>query len=147
MEGIAYCINMFQRICEYAWVKFLASSGLVFLSFFFDALQKEAMLAVLILILFDFITGLEAAIKTKTAIKSSKIFRSAVKVAMYFLLISAGFMAEKAVPLISMIDETIISFLAVTELISILENTSKSGYAIPTALVEKLKKISNKYVA
>jgi toxin secretion/phage lysis holin len=92
-----------------------------------------------VLLIFDFITGIEAALKTGQPVESKKVLRTAVKMTMYFLLISAGYMAEKAVPLISFIDDTIISFLAVTELISILENTSRSGYAIPVKLVEKLK--------
>lgn len=131
------------RTCTRVWFKAIASGFFIAIEFLFDSLQKQAMIAIIVLITIDFISGLYASLKSGQKIQSSKIRRTAFKVAAYFLLISAGFVAEKAVP-IQIIDDTIISFLAATELISILENMSLAGYAIPIKLLDSLKNLISK---
>lgn len=141
IENLYYCGQVFVKICSNWIFKLLATSFFVSLEFFFDGLQKQAMLAILALLIFDAVTAMWAANKVGEKLQSHKMFRSAFKTTAYFTLISAAFVAEKAIPL-NVIDDTVIAFLATTELISILENTSKAGYAIPTALLEKLKEFS-----
>lgn len=106
--------------------------------FFFDVVQKEALVALFVLIVMDFGTAMYATIKSKRKIKSSKILRTALKISFYFLMISASFLAEKAIPL-NFLDDAVIAFLAATELLSILENVSKAGYAIPNKVYKKLQ--------
>jgi len=143
MEVLSYCVGVLVRVCENTYLKLSTAIGLSVLSFLFDTLQRDALLAVFVLIIMDFITAIHAVIRTGEDIKSHKIFRSAVKVAMYFLLISAGYISESAIPL-GFVDDTVIAFLAVTELISILENMAKAGFAIPKSLYEKLKELKEK---
>ena len=130
--------QMVAKILDNFQLKAIGAAGMSVFSFFFDAGHHQALIAVLILIVFDFITAIHAALKTGVAIESAKIFRTAVKVATYFLLVSAAFTAEKTVPL-AFLDETVLGFLAMTELISIMENTAKAGFAVPRSLLEKLK--------
>lgn len=135
-------VKIMNKIIENFELKSVSALGLSFASFFFDSLHTQALIAVLILVVFDFVTAIHATFKTQEKIESAKIFRTAVKIATYFLLISSGYIAEKTVPL-SFLDESVIAFLAMTELISIMENTAKAGYAIPIKLLEKLKSYQN----
>jgi phage-related holin len=127
------------RIFEHPLLKLFAAVTLVMLRFLFDSLNQSALVAVFVLILMDTLTGILAAYRRGELIQSHKILRTAIKLAVYFVLISAGFVAEKAIP-VPVIDETIIAALAFTELLSILENTARAGFTIAAVLVEKLKK-------
>lgn len=133
---------MIERIFDNFQLKALSAAGMSVFSFFFDSGHNQALLAVLILIIFDFLTAIHAALRTGVRIESAKIFRTAVKIATYFLLVSAAFTAEKTVPL-AFLDETVLGFLAMTELISIMENTARAGYAVPRHLLDKLKSFDN----
>lgn len=138
MEHTSYIAQIMQKIF-FAWqTKIVSGIGLTILSFMFDALQRDALLALLILIIIDFFSALLAAYNTDEAIRSAKIFRTALKIVVYFLLVSAGFLAERAIPL-GIIDEIILGFLVATELISVLENAARAGYAVPTGLLNTLK--------
>ncbi|HEY0141285.1 MAG TPA: phage holin family protein [Thermoanaerobaculia bacterium] len=137
-ENLSYLANLIQRIFSYATFKFFAGGFLVVLHFFFDTANTSAMVAVFFLILIDTATGLIAAYRTRTPIVSHKMRRVAIKVAVYFLLISAGYLVERTLPIV-VIDETIIGALAVTELFSILENAAHAGYTVAARLIEKLK--------
>lgn len=143
MEHTSYISTITSKIFLAWQSKAITGSFLALISFFFDALQQEALLALLILILMDFFSALLAAYKTDQPIRSSHIFHTALKIGVYFSLVSAGFIAEKAVP-IAVIDEVLIGFLVVTELISILENAGRAGYAIPLGLLNTLKDFKSK---
>ena len=121
--------------------KLAVGIGLGTLTFFFDAVYKDALLSIIFLIVFDFLTAIAANKKSGARIESAKVFRSAVKAAIYFLLISAVHLAENATNrVLPFMDETIMGFLAVTELISIMENVGMMGYAVPQKLLNQLEK-------
>jgi len=143
INHLYYCGYLVGKLCENAIFKALVAIALIVFHFMFDSLQSMAMLAVLMLIMIDFITGIVAAYQTGAKIESHTALRSAIKTVIYFMLISAGFIAEKAVPL-SVLDDTVIAFLAATELISVLENAGKMGYAVPKKLLNILKEFNNK---
>ena len=143
IEQSKYIFTLVAKIVHNGIGKFVAGTGLSLVSFLFDSLQREALLALLTLITIDFFSALLVSYKTGETIQSSKIFRTALKTTVYFVLISAGFLAEKAIP-VGMIDDIIIGFLVVTELISIMENASKAGYMIPRGLLNSLKDFNNK---
>ena len=85
------------------------------------------------------ITGVMASVKTGHDIKSKKFLNTAVKLFIYLLLISTGHLTESAIGLEIKADEVITSVIALTEIISILENASRMGYAIPKKLLNQLK--------
>jgi len=142
-ELIEYIVYILYKVVSYSKLKLLAASMLSIVAFFFDTLKYEALVALFFLIVFDIITAIFACYKTGEEIQSSKIFRASVKIVIYFGLVSAGYLVEKATP-IAFIDDAVIGFLALTEFISILENTGKAGFAIPNTLLNKLKKIKDK---
>ena len=139
---IPYTIETLMSICSGFFFKCIASIGFVLYTFAFDPLQEQALLAVLVLMIFDFATGLIAAKIKGEEIKSAKIFRSALKTLIYFVFIAAAHITEIAFPLIaSYSDETIIAFLALTELVSIAENIGKMGFPTPQRWLNKLENL------
>lgn len=143
MDHASYISAITHKIIAAWHSKAIVGAALAFIGFFFDKLQGEALIALLCLILMDFFSALLAAYKSGEPIRSSRIFHTALKIVVYFALVSAGFMAEKAVA-IGVIDEVIMGFLVVTELISILENAGRAGYAVPTGLLNTLKDYKSK---
>lgn len=143
MESMQYIGSLIATTCEDFWTKCLTSFLLSYYVFFFDIHLIEAAKALLVLIIVDFFTATLAAKKTGEEIKSSRIFRTPIKILVYFMLVSVAHLMETVTPVLSILDETMMSFLALTELISILENTGRMGYAIPQKLLNKLHELRN----
>lgn len=140
-----YITTLITKIVSSLEIKIIIGVFVYLLGFLFDGLLYETMFALLLLIIFDFITGVYANKKRGKIISSRKIFRSALKTTIYFVLISAGHLTEKAMgEVLPLIDETTIGFLAVTELISIIENVGDMGYAVPKKLLNRLKEFRDK---
>lgn len=132
--------SLFLGMREYFNLKFLPSVLLPAFGFFFGVGSEKILLGLLVLVVMDFLTGVFAAKKTGEPIRSRGAIKSAYKVAIYGLLVSAGHITETIIPLASFIEETITAFLALTELISILENTGKMGFAVPKRLLNQIHK-------
>lgn len=128
---------MSKKIVSHYDIKSAASFFIGVMGFFFDPLQQLAMMALFCLILIDFVLGVSAARYTGDHIKSAKLVRTAIKVTVYFALVAAARLTEHAVPF-NFLDTTVIGFLAATELLSILENTGRLGFAVPNKLVKLL---------
>ncbi|GAB4141565.1 MAG: hypothetical protein Fur0024_3740 [Patescibacteria group bacterium] len=60
------------------------------------------------------------------------------KILVYFILLSASFVAQKLNENLKFVVESIVLFLASSELLSILKNAGKLGVEIPTWILEKL---------
>lgn len=95
----------------------------------------------LILVMFDFITALMAQYKMGKTIESKKALKTVSKIVVYALLVSGTFLTEKIIPGTTFLDNMVISFLAITELISIIENIGHMGYAVPKKLLNRLEDI------
>lgn len=106
--------------------------------------NKASMAALLVLIFIDLITAIGARFKIGEAIESRKILKTATKVVVYGLMVSGAHLTENIVPAATFIDTAAISFLAITELVSIIENAGKMGYAIPQKLLNKLVELRDK---
>lgn len=131
-------IDALVNIFKFLWLKIAGTVGLITFDFFFDVNTEPMLLGLLILIIMDFFSAIYASHKNGHQIESRKVAKTAGKTAIYFTLISAGFISEQAIPM-ELIDNTIITFLTITELVSIFENAAKAGIAIPKGLYKKLK--------
>jgi phage-related holin len=139
---IEACTNIWSKFTEFPLLKTLLAFTYAIISFSFGEANQSGLLALFLLILIDFVTAISAAYTRNIPIRSSKIFITAVKMLIYFTLIACGIYVGKAAPLLSsFVDETILSFLALTEIVSILENAGKMGYAIPKKLLKQLENI------
>jgi len=144
IDTVLYVPSLFQKMFSHLWLKFLGVVSYIIVYPFFDVNHLTALWALFFLILADSATGMVAAWKTKAEIKSAKVFRTALKISIYFILISSGHLAELAGLSALPLDETLIMVLATTELISVLENSAMMGYIIPKKLLNKLKEFRDK---
>lgn len=137
MDYFTYIGYLFKKIMHAAELKWLFGVALSVFSFFFDPLNNLALFALFVLIIFDFVLGVSASRYTGQQIQSAKLRRSAIKMAVYFMLVAAARVAEHTLPF-AFLDETVTGFLAATELLSILENVGRLGFAVPQKLVDIL---------
>ncbi len=133
--------NIFLRLSEYLGLKLFAGAGVVIYEFAFGNLPYNVAGAIVALVLIDMFTGIMASKRTGVIITSKRAFATAGKLAVYGLLISAGHLTEVVIGYNVQLDEGIMVILALTELISILENGANLGYSIPKKLLNQLKKM------
>lgn len=141
--------SIFSSVSDYLNAKITVTALVSLYSFFFSVDKLHIMSALVFLIIFDLVTGVYAAKKTGEVIESRKMLKSAIKLAIYGLLVSASKLAFVAINIpqswfISIdLEGIMIAFLAATELVSIIENAGKAGYAIPKKLLNTLQKYVN----
>lgn len=99
------------------------------------------MWATVILIVVDFITGVSAAIKTKTALSSGKLYSTVSKFLIYLMVILAAHAFEQNIVQVIPMTQIVGGFIGLTELKSIFENFNKI-YGID--LWEQLKEFFKK---
>lgn len=138
-DTLAIVQGLLMGVMEYFSVKFVPSLLIPGFGFLFGVGSEKIMLALLVLVAMDFITGVASAKKAGVPIQSRRAVKSAYKVAIYGLLVSAGHLTEGIVPLTTYIEEAVTTFLALTELISIIENAGKMGFAVPAKLLNQLQ--------
>lgn len=132
-----YYQEIIQSSMEITSAKILVSLLMLF-SFFFGDIYEQAIIAVIMLVLFDTILGVISAYKEGVAITSRKFGRVVQKAAVYMLAISAGYFADITIGW-QIIESIMIGFIGVTEFISILENMGRLGYQTPKKLLNQLK--------
>lgn len=137
-------LEIITKTCQDIILKCVGVLAVYIYSFSFGDISYDVLSAVLVLTTFDFLTAIFAARKTKTEITSRRVFRTAWKILVYFMMISAGHLTEVVIGANLFIDEAISSFVAITELVSIIENVAKMGYAIPQKLLHKLEELRDK---
>lgn len=140
----SYIVQVFEKIFRGFEFKIITGIFISALTFLYDGVYKDAMLAIVILVIFDLLTRLAAEKKLGQPIKSQKVFRTPVKFLVYFLMISAARMAEVATNnVLPILDETMMGFLGATEFVSTLENIGHMGYAVPQKLLNQLINFKN----
>lgn len=130
--------EVFYGIGEFVSIKLVPSYLLPVFGYLIGFENFFILKALVVIIIFDFITGIFAAYKTEEVIKSKKAIRSAYKLAVYGLLVSAGHLTDIIVFNTNFIETAMSTFLVLTELISIIENADKMGYAVPQKLLNQL---------
>lgn len=139
MFDTPYLFHLFEKFGELFWVKIAVALGFGTYTFLFQQDLGEVRTGLVVLIIMDSITGVFAAYKTGEEIESRKILRTAKKMILYFILVSAAFLAEKTIGIQFILNESVIAFLSLTEFVSILENIGKAGYKTPKKLLNKVK--------
>jgi phage-related holin len=101
----------------------------------------QAMLALLALVTFDFIMGVAASKKAGCPITGRKMAKTPLKIGIYGVLVSSAHLTNMAIDVPIewfSIQTAMIGFLAATELVSILENSGRLGFAVPKKLLNQL---------
>lgn len=141
----SYLIYTLKTVFTPNTAKIIFTGLFVVYGFFFDESHAKAHLALFSLIILDFISGVAAAKSTGTKIKSSKIRHTAIKITAYFSMVAGAYLAESGLhESIAILDEVVLSFLLVTEFVSLLENIGKLGFDTPKGLLNKLVEYKNK---
>lgn len=110
----------------------------------FGDVDSAVLVGVGALTVLDFITAIMREYKLGRKIESRKIIKTAVKLFVYGLLISASYITEAVIGIKAFnlpVTEIMATFIAVTELVSIMENVGDMGYVIPQKLLGRLKEI------
>jgi phage-related holin len=116
----------------------IITSILVSLAFFFGGSYHDALIAIVMLIIFDTVLGVMATYYEGQAITSRRFSRVVQKGIVYFSSISAAYFTDSTIGW-QVIQATMISFIAITEFISILENMGRMGFATPKKLLNQLQ--------
>lgn len=128
--------SVLSQISDHAAMKTLFSGAAFGFQWVFGG-NVEGLAAVTTLIFIDTISG---AIKAYKAGKLSShgFFRFSLKCTVYLLLIATASLVDKTLP-VGFASVIMITFLAATEAISIMENMRSLGFAVPSVLVTRLK--------
>jgi toxin secretion/phage lysis holin len=132
-----YFRDIITTVAEVSVIKIMTTLALIS-SFFFGDFHQQAILAILMLMVFDTVLGVMATYYEGNAITSRKFSRVVQKGIVYFMAISAGYFADLTIGW-QVIQATMIAFIGVTEFISILENMGRMGYQTPQRLLNQLK--------
>jgi len=122
-------------------VKFIIATFMVFVSWSFNG-EYQALMAIAVLRLVDFLTGTHYAIKNKCW-SSNRSTAGMAKTARYFTYMLVARMIDKVV-ILKFASPMIDTYIVITEAGSIFENFYKLGYPVPTMLVNKLKTFYDK---
>lgn len=132
-----YFADIISTVAEVTTLKLMVTFGIIF-SFLFGDIHDQAIMAVLMLMIFDTVLGVMATYYEGQPITSRKFSRVVQKGIVYFMAISAGYFTDQTIGW-HVIQSTMIAFIGVTEFISILENMGRMGYQTPKKLLNQLK--------
>lgn len=147
-------MNHIQELTTY--VKYMAKSSLfeyfspkaiwatiLWIFGFLFGMQMNLILECMVaLMVMDMLTGMIKAARNDQPIESRKALRSALKLAVYALLVASTHLVEVVLPGATHLDDGMVMFLSITELISILENVGRMGYPVPQLLLQRLLSFS-----
>lgn len=140
-------IESLKSMCQITFAKCVAALGLVIANIAFGSIDGTVIVGIGMLIIIDFITALIRELKLGKPIESKKTIKTAIKMVVYGLLVSAGYITEATIGLNAIdlpIAEIISAFIAITELVSILENVGQMGYVVPQKLLNVLQDYTKK---
>lgn len=135
--------EVFARMGHFGWMKVPVCFVMGGFALLFGAHNGDILSALVILVAFDLITGIVAAYVAGEPITSRRALKTASKLGVYSVLCSSAFLVEGIVPAETIIDVSMISFLAITEFISIMENAGKMGFEVPQKLLRRAVEYRN----
>lgn len=141
MENVAYIKTLLVTIfTEHITIKTLVSAVFTVGTFLFAGLSTKALIALLVLIIIDYIVAIWHAKQNNELISSKLSLKTPIKMLVYYTMIASGHMVEYGLPEpMQYLDDTMLTFLLVTELISILKHFGDLGYKTPSKLINNLK--------
>jgi len=141
MHYLEQIVSVFISLKHYISSKIFFSGLITLYSFFFGINLSMIMLALIALITFDMLTAVIAAYYVGEPIESRKVFKSALKFGIYLILVSAAHLTDSTIFGDIHLEEGMIAFLSITELISVIENAGKMGYVVPKKLLNRLNEL------
>jgi phage-related holin len=122
------------------WVVKGIAASLISLAAMMLGPENYRLLLVLgLLVVIDLITGMVAAVSRGEPLESRKVFKTATKSFVYILFFSSAYLTHTIVPFSDFITIGVLSFLGLTEFLSVIENMAKMGYILPQKLLNQIK--------
>ena len=143
-------LDMLEQVAvtasNHVTVKAIAAAIVSLFAYFFDVGLYPAMLALFTLSILDLLTAFLARSENPTEPFSRPIRKTAHKIAGYFVSISSVFILAKIVSTdigidLTVLDNMLVWFFVIHEVVSIIENLNKAGIPIPVPFLDKLKKV------
>jgi len=143
-------LDMLEQVAvtasNHVTVKATAAAIVSLFAYFFDVGLYPAMLALFTLSILDLLTAFLARGENPVEPFSRPIRKTAHKIAGYFVSISSVFILAKIVSTdigidLTVLDNMLVWFFVIHEVVSIIENLNKAGIPIPVPFLDKLKKV------
>lgn len=128
-------ISVYRSFVANFYVKALLAYLVVVFHYLFGASNTELVLAVFLLVAFDFVTGIMGAFRSGEVVSSRKALKSATKVIAYGMFLSSAQMMSVIMSMAGFLPEAVAAFLGLTEFLSIIENIAKMGFNTPKKLL------------
>ena len=140
-------IYQFKQSAMSLWSHFFSKTIISFFlaiaSFLVGPENYNSLIILGVLIVMDLVSGITVCLKKGQSIESRKIFKTAAKAFVYLIIFSAAHLTE-VVTHLGFITTGVLSFLSITELISVVENMAKMGYAVPQKMLNQLRDSDSK---
>ena len=107
-------------------------------TFMFGMQNHSLLKGLIMLVVFDAVMGLASSYVNGVQIESRRAFKGGAKLFVYAILVSAGYFTENIIPGNTLLDVGMISFLALTEFISIMENAGRMGFVVPQKILNQV---------
>lgn len=133
--------EIWTSLCISCTTKVLTGGIVASLLYLVGANNIAILQALLVLIAIDFVTAIGGAYTQGVPIESRRALKGATKVIVYATFVSAGHLTSLILLNTIWIEVAVMSFLALTELVSIMENIGKMGYTVPQTLLNRIKEL------
>lgn len=146
-QYISSTIDAVNNACTITVAKCAVAILVIFANITFGDVDAAILVGVGALTIMDFVTAIMREYKLGRKIESRKVMKTAVKLFVYGLMISASYVTESVIGIKAFnlpVTEVMATFIAVTELVSILENVGDMGFVIPKKLLGSLKEYTEK---
>lgn len=131
--------SMLTLLAPKMWFSALFAVG----GLLFSADAPMILSGIIVLVIFDTVTGVMGAWMRRERVESRRLLRGAFKLVVYAMLLSAAYITDVIAGFAGntwlSIEYAVASFLAATEFVSIVENTGKMGYVVPKKLLNQLE--------
>lgn len=143
----ALITTIFDSMMKHIELKVVVGVFTSLSTFLLPMASWQAMLALLVLITFDFVLGVASAKKSGCPITGRKMSKTPLKIGVYGVLVSSAHLTNLAIDIPIdwfSVQTAMLGFLAATELVSILENAGRLGFAVPKKLLNQLNEFRGK---
>lgn len=138
-DNISEVFESVQRFITEYWLIKLILSGLSTAAVFLFGAFDAAAIALCALMLIDLMTGLWVASRNNNLSSKISFHKTRTKIIGYFIVVSVGNLIGTVAPLLGFTRTWAITYLAVSEGISIIENLSLVGVKCLEGVAKKLK--------
>lgn len=133
-----YTIDTCSALATGFFAKCAGALGILLLQFSFGSIGFQIVVAVIMLIIIDTLTGLIGSYKQGKEITSKRFFDSVIKLLLFPMIIASASITQTAIgTAILALPQLVAGYLAMHEFLSIIENFGRIGYKIPQKVLNK----------